>query len=103
MNNTFTLSDKKKYGGHFYISGSDMIGGGTEFYDLNSDYSEGMSLGGGALYCSMCNVINIQGSKFRENYAKNGGALIVAYDLALVPSSSLFTIDGCEFMNNYAT
>lgn len=81
-NNTYKNSDRKKYGAFLYVSGYDMNNGRTNLYDTNSRYEEGLSLGGGAIYCSMCNIISVISSTFTNNYSKFGGAMIIAFDLA---------------------
>ena len=51
----------------------------------------------------MCNIISLKRNTFSNNYAKNGGALIIAFDLATIATESLFTIDSCTFTNSRAT
>lgn len=80
-----------------------MNSGYTHLYDEGSTYRDGLSLGGGAIYCSMCNIISLKTDTFENNYAKNGGAMIIAFDLAYEATASYFTIDGCSFINSKAT
>ena len=80
-----------------------MSNGYTNVYDEGSFYYEGLSLGGGAIYCSMCNLISLKNDYFENNYAKDGGSLIIAFDLAYEATLSNLTLDGCTFTNSKAT
>ena len=80
-----------------------MINGYTYLYDQDSTYRDGLSLGGGAIYCSMCKIISLKSVIFSNNYAKNGGAMIIAFDSATQPTESSLTIDSCTFKNSRAT
>ena len=86
-----------------FVSGKDMTTGATQFIDFNSTYTDGLSLGGGAIYCSMCNIISLKSSTFSNNFAKDGGALIISFDLAYEASVSSFSVDQCSFTSNKAT
>ena len=101
-NNTYKNSDRKRYGGFLYISGKDMNNEETVFFDENSSYSEGISLGGGAIYCSMCNIISIISCNFSSNIAVDGGSVAIAFDLAYEEATSYFDLINSTFTDIWA-